>query len=277
MPESPLAIFLSPHFDDIALSCGGMAARLSRRGARCFAVTIFAAPAPEDTPLSPFAHALHNEWERAAGQDMRAINEVRRDEERDALRLLGLDPAWLDFPDAPYRRSQNGRHLYTSDEGLFGKVAPEEQRRLAPLIAGEIRRVAHETGVRGPVRVFAPLGVGNHVDHQLVFSAARLLPPRYGVLFYEDYPYAAKPGALEARLRHLSGLGLPLEPRSISISDLLGVKIAAITRYKSQLPILFGSNDAMPQAVRAYAQLVAGDAGYAERFWYLTPIYTLSG
>jgi hypothetical protein len=51
-----------------------------------------------------------------------------------------------------------------------------------------------ESGARGRVRVFAPLAIGNHVDHQLVFWAARSLPPRYGALFYEDYPYAARKG-----------------------------------------------------------------------------------
>src|SRR3954468_5652850 len=99
--RTPLAIFLSPHFDDIALSCGGVAARLSRMGARCLGVTIFTAPAPEDVPLSPFATAMHDEWERSHGTTVEAINEVRRDEERAAMRLLGLEPVWLDLLDAP--------------------------------------------------------------------------------------------------------------------------------------------------------------------------------
>ena len=99
--NNPLAIFLSPHFDDIALSCGGMAARLSRMGARCLGVTVFAAPAPDGGVLSPFAEELHGKWRGASGQTIAAINEVRREEERAALRLLGLEPVWLDFPDAP--------------------------------------------------------------------------------------------------------------------------------------------------------------------------------
>ena len=248
---------------------------MAKLGARCIGLTVFAAPAPDDTPLSPFAARLHEEWERAGGQSMKAINEVRRDEERAALRVLGLEPVWLSFQDAPYRYSTGGNHFYTSDEGLFGRVAPEERRELAPRIAAEVRRIAREAGARGPVRVFAPLGVGNHVDHQIVFSAARLLPPRYGVLFYEDYPYSMKPGALESRLRHLVGSGLTLELRATQITDLIGVKIAAIMRYKSQLPILLGSSEAMPGAVRAYGEAVAGGAGYGERFWYAPPLYTL--
>ncbi len=282
MPESQTAIFLSPHFDDIALSCGGMAARLAKAGARCIGLTVFAAPSREGDVLSPFAEGMHRLWESAAEQRMAAINEVRREEEEGALRLLGLQPVWLKFQDAPYRRGSSGRHLYTSDPELFGKVAPEEHKTLVPQIAAEIQRVAGVAGSRGRVRVFAPLGVGNHVDHQLVFHAARRLGPRYGVLFYEDYPYSGHEGALALRLRAL-GVSpvLPQSPnsRTVPISDVIGLKIAAIARYKSQLGVLFGSNEAMPPAVRAYAQSVAGEGNvshYVERFWQLPSVWTLS-
>jgi LmbE family N-acetylglucosaminyl deacetylase len=244
-------------------------------GARCIGLTIFAAPPRQDVALSPFAQRLHDEWQRADRENVATVNEMRREEERAALRLLGLEPIWLDFQDAPYRTDSVGKHLY-GDESLNGRVAAWEKREVALRIASEVRRVARETDVKGPVRVFAPLGVGTHVDHQLVFRAARHLPPRYGVLYYEDYPYSGRPGALEARLLYLRRAKLELEARSTQITDLIGVKIAAITRYKSQLPILFGSSEAMPGAVRAYSQAVAGGAGYAERFWHAPPAYAMA-
>jgi LmbE family N-acetylglucosaminyl deacetylase len=125
--------------------------------------------------------------------------------------------------------------------------------------------------------MFAPLGVGHHVDHQLVFRATRRLGPRFGVLYYEDYPYAAKPGELDRRLQEL---GMPARPRLTPVSDLIGIKIAAIARYKSQLEMLFGSSEAMPGAVRDYARWVAsaserGGGQYAERVWYLPPVYNV--
>jgi LmbE family N-acetylglucosaminyl deacetylase len=276
LKDSQLVVFLSPHFDDIALSCGGMAAHLARRGARCIGLTVFSAPAPDDAPISDYMRDMHGKWASASGHEMELINEVRREEERAAMRLLNLQPMWLDLPDAPYRRNAAGEHFYTSDEYLFGSVALEERRMLVPHITKEISRIVQESGTRGRVRVFAPLGVGHHVDHQLIFWAARRLGPRYGVLFYEDYPYAAMPGAVEARIAEL---GLPIEARLTPISELIGVKIAAITRYKSQLDVLFGSSDAMPAAVRSYAQAVAAVAPavqYAERYWYIPPVYTLT-
>jgi LmbE family N-acetylglucosaminyl deacetylase len=276
MDKAPLVLFVSPHFDDIALSCGAIAARLSRAGARCLGLTVFAAPAPAGVPLSPFAQELHDKWERAAGTTIEAINDVRRTEERAALGLLEVEPLWLDFADAPYRRSSAGEAYYTSDEELFGRPSPEERRDLVPRIADEIRRVVTEAGgERGRVRVYAPLGVGTHVDHQLTYLAARRLGPRFGTLFYEDYPYAGKPGALPARLAILN---LPLQPRITPVDDLMGVKIAAISRYKSQLDVLFGSAEAMPAALREYSRWVADGAPgteYAERVWYTPPSYVI--
>ena len=275
--DVPSAIFLSPHFDDIALSCGAMAARLSRMGARCIGLTIFAAPPQEGQQLSPFAQGLHSKWDASGtGGDAgsgSATNEMRRNEERHAMRTLGLEPVWLNLPDAPYRHDAVGRHFYTSNSELFGKVAPEEIDMLVPHVAHEISRVAREHSMRGKVRVFAPLAVGHHVDHQIVFRASRRLGPRFGVLYYEDYPYSGKEGALASRLRELS---VPLQPRVTPVPDLIGVKIAAINRYKSQLDVLFGSAEEMPKQVRAYMQSIGGAPDlYAERFWYIPSVYTL--
>ena len=277
MEQAPLTIFLSPHFDDIALSCGAIAARLSRMGSRCICIVVFAAPASDGVDLSPFALGMHAQWERDAGVNLQAINEIRRAEEQSAARLLGLDLVWLDFADAPYRTASDGHFLYTSDAELFGTVAHEERRLLVPQIADKVRAVVASAGARGPVRVFAPLGVGHHVDHQLTFWAARRLGPRFATLFYEDYPYAGRQGTLESRLAEI---GLPAQPLVTQVSDLVGVKIASIARYKSQLGVLFGSGTEMPAAVRAYFQSVAVSTGapegeYAERVWRLPPVYSL--
>jgi LmbE family N-acetylglucosaminyl deacetylase len=249
-------------------------------GAHCIGITVFAAPHDESVPLSPFMQEMHEGWERAAGMPAQAINAVRRREEDAAMRVLGLHHEWLDFMDAPYRRDEAGEYPYASSESLFGTPVREERVRLAAEIAEKVRAIATHAegrlGTRGRVRVFAPLAVGRHVDHQLVFLAARRLGPRFGVLFYEDYPYAARAGALQARLAEL---GMPAQARATPISDLIGVKIASIARYKSQLEMLFVTGDAMPEAVRTYTGGVAADAGwageYAERVWQLPPVYAL--
>src|SRR5438094_10218893 len=123
MQHTQLAIFLSPHLDDIPLSCGGVAARLSRAGARCVEVAVCTALPPSDGPLSPFTREMHDKWEQAGGQSGKSVMEVRREEERQAARLLGLEVVMLDLPDAVYRRGPSGEYLYDSDETRFGKVA----------------------------------------------------------------------------------------------------------------------------------------------------------
>jgi LmbE family N-acetylglucosaminyl deacetylase len=73
---------------------------------------------------------------------------------------------------------------------------------------------------------------------------------------------------------------MPARPLLTPISELIGIKIAAITKYKSQLDVLFGSSEAMPGAVRDYARWVASAAQYsggqyAERVWQLPPVYSI--
>src|ERR671924_35132 len=55
-------VYLSPHLDDAALSCGGAIARHSSAGARVLVVTICTAlPSPEG-PFSSFAEEQHRQW-----------------------------------------------------------------------------------------------------------------------------------------------------------------------------------------------------------------------
>ena len=53
------ALFLSPHFDDVALSCGGTVALAAADGPT-HVVTVFAAQPPGD--LNDFARFQHDRW-----------------------------------------------------------------------------------------------------------------------------------------------------------------------------------------------------------------------
>src|SRR5262249_55062527 len=98
--------------------------------------------------------------------------------------------------------------------------------------------------------IYAPLGVGNHVDHQLCCSAAdRLAQRKVNIKFYEDVPYVTQPGALQVRQ---AALGTTMEPELVEISGTLSVKIEAIRQYASQVPSIFGSEERMRQTLRDY-------------------------
>jgi hypothetical protein len=108
-------------------------------------------------------------------------------------------------------------------------------------------------------RLYAPLGVGNHVDHQLVRRAAIAVWP--GPLwFYQDFPYAAVPGALAAALcaaRAGAGGGesvgpaeLPVAARAVALRrEDVRARVRAVTCYRSQIAVLFGSPYAMARAI----------------------------
>lgn len=256
------AVYLSPHFDDIALSCGGWAAAEAAAGRRGLGVTIFAGP-PEG-PLHAYARRLHTRW---GEPDPAAGNRLRRAEEAAALARLGLDPLWLPFPDAIYRPVP-----YDSHAAIFGEVAAAEWAGLLPAILAAVRATLAARAVLPGTPLYVPLGVGHHVDHQLTHAAGLALRQAgWPVWFYEDYPYAAQPGVVAAEVGRLAAAIAPARPvpdlRDVTAT--LEAKIAAITAYASQVSSLFPSLAAVPDAVRAYAAEVgaAGGLAAAERYW----------
>ena len=55
-------VYLSPHFDDASLSCGGNIHRQEQAGEPVLVVTVCAAPPSANEPLSPFAESQHKNW-----------------------------------------------------------------------------------------------------------------------------------------------------------------------------------------------------------------------
>jgi len=179
-------VYLSPHLDDAVLSCGGRIWQQVQAGERALVVTIFAGVPSPDAPLSPFAQALHALWGLAD-----AIA-ARREEDTAALALLQAEAVYWPYLDCIYRRAPDGSFFCDGEETLFGEVHPAEGALIAEL-AGRFRALTLEQGGT----LYAPLAVGHHVDHQVVRRAVAGIED---VVYYEDYPYAEEPGALEAAL-----------------------------------------------------------------------------
>ena len=55
--------FISPHLDDIALSCGGFVRRLVGSGELVTIVSVCTADTPTGQPLSAAAKHVHAEWQ----------------------------------------------------------------------------------------------------------------------------------------------------------------------------------------------------------------------
>ncbi|MEJ7747741.1 MAG: PIG-L family deacetylase [Candidatus Limnocylindrales bacterium] len=351
-------VFVAPHPDDVALSCGGLIASLRELGQMVTIITVFSGNTPDDgsgltqyqrealgfgsKTMWPATEAFNRSailadyptaalvpswaadeaqleatqtdadaaakrfWQRSswyrrasirneslAGQavidDMPTQGAVLTDQLMDAAGAGDLmarrrvederfayfaeaSIVFLDLPDAVFRG-------YEGDDEL---LAPPRQDDLAPyqLLRREIARLE-------PQKVYLPLGVGGHVDHQLcrdvgleLLNEARrwVMPgPEYAgtVVFYEDFPYS-----WWSEFRRLEDLGpavlgaLPSDvsifPTYADISDQIERKITGIRLYESQIERLFDDPKAMANATRAYGRAMAelgGVDGAAERYW----------
>lgn len=249
-------IFLAPHYDDAALSCGGTVAALADSGGRSLIVTIFGGE-PASNDLTAFARWQHERWGTEAGDTI-----ARRLAEDDAAAaVLGCDTQILPFLDAIYRGDG-----YLSDEALFGALLAAD----FPLAEQIVTAVTTLPAIKSPVDTvfYVPLAIGEHVDHQLVYHAGQLLASRGRRVFaYEDFPYALLGDAAERRHASIkSEVGSP-EVRSIAAT--LTRRLDAIAAYGSQLPVIFRFTDDWRATVAASARAIGGGTVAAERFWPL--------
>jgi LmbE family N-acetylglucosaminyl deacetylase len=199
----------------------------------------------------------------------------RLEDERFAL-FSESSIVFLDLPDAVFRG-------YEGDDELLAAPRDDDQ---APyeILRREIARLE-------PQKLYLPLGVGNHVDHQLcrevgvgLLAEGRrwVMPgPEYAgiVTFYEDFPYAwwsdfgrldeLPPGVFDDIPPDVA-----IAPEFADIGDQLERKISGIALYESQMDRLFGGTKDMARQVRAYGRKVAlrgGGSGAAERYWASRP------
>ncbi|MFI5292811.1 MAG: PIG-L deacetylase family protein [Candidatus Limnocylindrales bacterium] len=349
-------VFVAPHPDDVALSCGGLIASLRELGQNVTIITVFSGdgasdrlsayqrealgfgskthwPASEafnrsailaDWPTAALvpSWAASNErldatqtdadaaakrfWQRSSWYrrasirneslaeqpvmddlstqgavytddvvDAAAAGELmarRRVEDERFAYFAEASIVFLDLPDAVFRG-------YEGDDELLGAPRDDDEAPFE-LLRQEIARLE-------PQKVYLPLGVGGHVDHQLcrdvgigLLQEGRrwVMPgPDYAgtLVFYEDFPYA-----WWNDFKSLADLGfdplaeLPddvsIRPEYADITDQLERKFMGISLFESQLERMFDGKVEMAQAVRAYGRSLAeigSVAGSAERYW----------
>jgi LmbE family N-acetylglucosaminyl deacetylase len=196
-------LFLSPHLDDIALSCPARVLEEVATGKKVLIATLFSHPGPAD-----------------AGKYKAADYVGRREEDRKAAEILRADTLHAGMLDAPFRSDQ-----YRNFTGLMFKRDTNHAQTMmnaADYIARLIERAKPDT-------VFCPLGVGWHIDHRLTREAAMVgvsnfkwralenkniepLTPEIRahsdktmprMVFYEDRPYAFVQESVRLRLAEL--------------------------------------------------------------------------
>lgn len=196
-------LLVSPHCDDIAYSLSGalLSGRISAR--RCVMLVLFS-----ESAFAPYAEI----------RDRHGITALRRDEDCRFARTLGLERIDLMGEEAPLR-------LGIPVEEVFAPGPTEDvPDRLVDVFQS---RTWHQ--------VYAPLGLGGHIDH----VAARRwvegsLSSGTPVGFYEDLPYA---GELHGNdyLDSIAELTSTMLPEVVTDNGWRIAKISILWNYHSQV------------------------------------------
>lgn len=240
-------LYLSPHFDDVALSCGGRVVRQTSAGESVLVVTVATAEPPDDL-ASETVQSLHTRWRDSLGVASREMSIVaqRQAEDRQAFAILGADILHLPFLDCIYRAGPDGALLYPGPMDMFGAINPADSDMIERL-AGAFRTLPPAD------HVYIPLGVGGHVDHQLTrLAAERVFTAPF---YYEDYPYTMRPGALEEVLPPDDLTGWTSEVIYLTPAA-LATKIEAVAAYQSQLSSFFTGYEDLAEKLRLEGQRV---------------------
>ena len=228
-------LLLSPHADDVAYSIGGIVANLSLR-ADILLVRIFG--------RSGWALASNL---REASVDV--ISAVREQEDRAYCERRRIDYSILYCPDS---------FVMGYDEATELSVVPDDDPRTADvvtLIGDTVARLV-------PDVVVAPCGLGGHVDHRIVRTAADALH-QADIFYYEDIPYSASLRLYELD-KELATQGLA-PAGTVDIELVVRNKCEDMWSYRSQTSAL-----TVAEMLQHAGRIGASTGRYAERVWRRT-------
>jgi LmbE family N-acetylglucosaminyl deacetylase len=250
-------IYLSPHLDDAALSCGGLVwEQQGAESAGSVEIWTICAGDPPAGVVSPYAESLEARW----GTGPQAMA-VRRAEDLASCRKLGASARHFPIPDAIYRRSPaDGLPLYASEEALFAGLSPLENE----LVTGLQSEL--DGALKPQVELVCPWGIGGHVDHLLVRAAAQGLNRR--LWFFADYPYVVRSqsgGSMGEEAMILGSFSAQPIPAREAKSAVFPVSeqgmlawVEAVAAHTSQISSFWSGPAEMERDLRAYRQAVGG-------------------
>ena len=245
----PTALFLSPHLDDAAFSCAGAMQRYHDpfSGWNICHCTVFTKSVPDPTG---FALRCQTDKNIAPDVDYMAL---RRREDIQFARIMGVkDVRHWDFAEAPHRG-------YESPAMLFAGILDGDE--IWKRVAEKLQDLARELDL---ACIWAPQGLGNHVDHLQLIRAVQQTFAETLICWYRDTPYAIRePSARQSPL-------LPLDVREnpfLLSEEMLVRKIAGACAYESQIGFQFGGPDEVACKLREFHRAEAvrfGREGYVE-------------
>ena len=253
-------IYFSPHLDDIALSCGGIISAQRSRGDDILVVTVFSGAESIPTRATRVT--------RVTGVfSVFAEMAERRKEDDRAMAALGVGRRLFGYAEAIQRDRR-----YRSLPGLFSHIAKSDTKIIEEIYA-KIRDIFSQYP---KAKYWFPLGVGNHVDHQILFRiAGRLAEKRTDedIIYYEEFPYADIPYLAKHRL---DSIGAPYRDASIrsvgktaarTYHALLSIPVIRDNIERFQKPFLY----ALIISTMFYREKIRQSMSSASDFSRLTP------
>lgn len=228
---------VSPHPDDIALSCGGLMRKLI--GSNLTLVTCFSRSsyAPEVNKQLLAVDDIYK---------LRCLEDKKYAARISAKRIdFMLDAASLRFKEPSLRLQECPEHedIYYQLVEKFLNLFKKRQYSI----------------------VLCPLAIGNHVDHHFVRDAIENFGnSSFQVLYYEDLPYSSWIGGARAVAELVQFRQKGVVPFVVDITENFPVKLADISLYQSQV----SSEDLY--RVKHYAEEFGERFKYAERIWCTT-------
>jgi LmbE family N-acetylglucosaminyl deacetylase len=257
-----MQLFISPHLDDTALSCGGLIHQLTQGGESVTMLTVMAGDAPSPLPESELINLIHTRWDVGDNPPF-----ARRQEDECAAQVLVATLVHEKWQDCIYRVGREGSALYTTGDSIFGDISPDDSLDLGEFAPFQTRQA---------VTLYVPLAVGNHVDHQFVhqwtwgiLKAKERYPSLTAIKFYEDYPYISWETGEAQRERRVSALSaaFSVESEMVILSEAnVDAKLRAIACYTSQISSFYTDFSTLEQNVRQ-TMLRTGEGVCAERYW----------
>lgn len=229
-------IFLSPHLDDAVLSCGQKIHSLVRARQEVIVITIF-------TQFSGFPVSLQTYRKYVIASGFFRINVFNRSrliEDKRALSVLKAKWMHLGFLDGGFRKKPFPNILEKTLLPLgigHGYIYPWHNQKDfysglpskfdQPLISQILYLLTKH--LQPSDCLYAPIGIGDHVDHIITNQIAQKIHASY---YWLDQPYAHK-----ATINHLTE-----KLKKYRLSTKLKshkIKKNAISQYLSQVPFLY--------------------------------------
>ena len=240
-------VFLSPHFDDVVLSAGGLVWELAQRGDKVEIWTICAGDPPFDKPLTDYGQMLHMFWE-LGDQD---VPYSRSKEDNACCHVLRAGYRRYTVPDNIYRYLPGSETpVVKVPDDNNGPLEPDESY-LIPAVSDFLRK-----NLTPGCELVIPLAIGHHRDHVLTrLAAERLGLPAW---HYVDYPYVIRE---EYDLTEFIPPGAEMLTCVISPQALQAWQ-DGFACHRSQIILLFPDEAEMRQAIETYAK-----TGWGNSLW----------